>query len=192
MWIIVTKGSEQFGPFDIPQLQQYVDSGFFRLTDYCLADSWTEWKRLAFLVKRLPQQADTAIALAARTPKKNATQAAPAVIEKQFHSTVRIVPSYSTFIPVPPAAIGMERLTSLAALGFVESVVAGGLNTAELTASDEKIFHLARGAEIIGACTAAEIPAKIIRGELLPTDWWFDATTSDWLPVSEFEAHAPR
>ena len=52
---IILQNQEQFGPFDLDQLQAIVNEGHFQLTDYCWAEEWIEWKLLSTVVSRIPQ-----------------------------------------------------------------------------------------------------------------------------------------
>ena len=54
MKIIVLQNQEQFGPFDLDQLQFIVNEGHFQLTDYCWAEGWSEWKLLSTVAYRIP------------------------------------------------------------------------------------------------------------------------------------------
>jgi hypothetical protein len=55
MKFIILQNQEQFGPFDLDQLQAIVNEGHFQLTDYFWAEEWIEWKHLSAVVSRIPQ-----------------------------------------------------------------------------------------------------------------------------------------
>jgi hypothetical protein len=61
MKFIILQNQEQFGPFDLDQLQAIVNEGHFQLTDYCWAEEWSEWRLLSAVVSRIPQSLQNVI-----------------------------------------------------------------------------------------------------------------------------------
>jgi hypothetical protein len=58
-------------------------------------------------------------------------------------------------------------------------------------AAENLPMRIARGDQVIGKWPANEIKERLGRGELLPTDLFYDQDLSDWLPLSELRAKAP-
>ena len=190
MRFIVRKGTEEFGPFDLPELQKFVDEGFFRLTDFCLGEEWRDWKRLSSLVARMPgvgKKVGGAENTSPAAPQtKNGTNGFHPIPFNPPRAPAHCKPSVpctATSLPSPATTIDLGRLTSMAAVGFVDHDDAFRGTESSIP---EPMFHIARGAEQIGVFTAGDIDALVSSGQLLATDWWFHETLGEWIPLSSF------
>jgi hypothetical protein len=47
---LVLKDQQQYGPYDVADLQSYVRQGSFALTDLCWQEGWPEWRPVAAVV----------------------------------------------------------------------------------------------------------------------------------------------
>ena len=54
MPILVTKDGQQYGPYELAELQGYVTQGSFSLTDLCWQDGWADWMPLSTIISRPP------------------------------------------------------------------------------------------------------------------------------------------
>jgi hypothetical protein len=54
MKILVLKHEEQYGPYELNDLEAYVAQGSFSLSDMCWQEGWTEWKPLSSIISRPP------------------------------------------------------------------------------------------------------------------------------------------
>jgi len=193
MMIIVYKNKEQFGPFSASQIQDYVDKGFFNLTDYCWTEGWSEWKIIAnFASKTLTFEKDTTKHSSSETkPLKEreiATKEGNLISCNGKDSTEQKNKTESNFNK-NGGAIDCHRLTSMASFGFIAPhTVASNQEQASPKDTNEKIVHLARAGEIFDKCRISEIPKEIASGYLISNDLWFNETNSQWESLSKFPA----
>ena len=54
MPILITKNDEQYGPYELSELQEYVHQGSFLLTDLCWQEGWEDWQPISSIVSRPP------------------------------------------------------------------------------------------------------------------------------------------
>jgi hypothetical protein len=54
MKIIVLKNNEQYGPYELSELESFVAQGSFSISDMCWQDEWDEWKPLSAIITRQP------------------------------------------------------------------------------------------------------------------------------------------
>jgi hypothetical protein len=193
MMIVVYKNKEQFGPFSASQVQDYVDKGVFKLTDYCWTEGWSEWKIIANFASRTPVlEKDTTKKSGSETkPEKGedlATASSNLITCNGIGSSKQKTKPESNFIQ-NGGAIDCHRLTSMASFGFIApKIVANNQEQASPKDINEKMVHLARAGEIFDKCRISEIPKKIASGYLNSNDLWFNETNSQWESLSKFPA----
>ena len=74
MPILITKDGQQYGPYELPDIQEYVNQGSFALTDQCWQDGWPDWRPLSTIISRPPPPPPAKAASAAPvTAKATAT-----------------------------------------------------------------------------------------------------------------------
>ena len=74
MPILITKDGQQYGPYELPDIQEYVNQGSFALTDQCWQDGWPDWRPLSTIISRPPPPPPAKAASAAPvTAKSTAT-----------------------------------------------------------------------------------------------------------------------
>lgn len=54
MTLLVLKDQQQYGPYELSELQGYVTQGSFALTDLCWQDGWPEWRPISTVVRVPP------------------------------------------------------------------------------------------------------------------------------------------
>jgi hypothetical protein len=54
MPLLVLKDQQQYGPYELSELQDYVTQGSFALTDLCWQDGWPEWRPISKVVRVPP------------------------------------------------------------------------------------------------------------------------------------------
>jgi membrane protein YdbS with pleckstrin-like domain len=54
MPILVSKDGQQYGPYEIDELQGYVTQGSFLLADQCWQEGWADWQPLSTIISRPP------------------------------------------------------------------------------------------------------------------------------------------
>jgi hypothetical protein len=52
--LLVLKDQQQYGPYELSELQGYVTQGSFALTDLCWQEGWPEWRPLSTVVRVPP------------------------------------------------------------------------------------------------------------------------------------------
>lgn len=183
--IIVLKQKQQFGPFSLTQLESYVKSGDFLLTDYCWTDGWSEWRIIANLVTRLPECGQTEVAGSPASrpeiPKEDIPKNRAPLSEND--------PTDRTNQPVnvKGSAIDCNKLTSMAMFGFFGPKKEHSEPQPEFIPRGTTLIHLARKSQIIDHCAISEVPGKIQAGLVLSSDWWFNEKSGKWEPVYDLE-----
>jgi hypothetical protein len=79
MQILVTKDGEQYGPYELSDLKEYVSQGSFTLTDLCWQDGWSDWQPISSIISRppppaAPVQAQAQPQVGASSPAKQAEE----------------------------------------------------------------------------------------------------------------------
>jgi len=54
MAILTIKDGQQYGPYTLEEVSNYVQEGSFLLTDFCWQEGWAEWQPLSSIVTRTP------------------------------------------------------------------------------------------------------------------------------------------
>ena len=54
MPLLVIKDGQQYGPYEMDELQGYVTQGSFLLTDQCWQEGWADWQPLSSIISRPP------------------------------------------------------------------------------------------------------------------------------------------
>ena len=54
MQTLVTKEGQQYGPYELSKLQEYVTQGSFSLTDHCWQEGWPDWRPLSTIISSPP------------------------------------------------------------------------------------------------------------------------------------------
>jgi len=190
MMIIVYKNKEQIGPFSAEQVQEYVDKGYFNLSDYCWAEGWSEWRIIATFASKLPNFKKDTLGNTCNDsiPQTNIDLASKEINSVLLNGSDSIndkSKQFSGFFQ-KVGAIDSQRLTSMASLGFFgPETLASKKEDSSPKDLSEKIVHLARAGEIFDKCRISEIPNKIASGHLNSNDLWFNETKSRWEPLSE-------
>lgn len=188
--IIVLKRKQQFGPFDLTQLENYVKSGDFLLTDYCWTNGWSEWKMIAHIVSRLPESAKnenpnpvSSGNPTIRTENSKVDSSQKSTPHPNSDSSKRSIQP----INAKSSAIDCNKLTNMAMFGFVGPKSANPEPPHGSILSGTVMIHLARKSQIIDYCAASEIPRKLQDGLIQPSDWWFNEKSGQWEPVYELD-----
>lgn len=172
------------------QVQEYVDKGFFNLTDYCWAEGWSEWKIVATFASKKPNYETNTSTNDCSENISKIDQASAGKEEKSLplnesgkndDTTKKGIGSYQKV-----GAFDCQRLTSMASLGFFGlKTVANNPEKHSSKDLSEKMVHLARAGEIFDKCRISEIPNKIASGYLNSNDLWFNETKNLWESISE-------
>jgi len=184
MKIIVSKKNEKYGPFDIFQIQHYVNVGFFQLTDFCYEEGWEKWKMLSSIVSRLPELDEEA-------NRQNSfeyedTKQIEVPKEKDFyHHTLEEMQDKKTVKTdrkthwnenksvnkTEISGICAQKMTNMSLLGFLSQ---------NSNQNRNKGIYLARNGEILECCPKKQIVIKLSAGQLFPDDWFFDDSVREW------------
>lgn len=200
MKIIVLQNQEQFGPFDLDQLQSIVNEGHFQLTDYCWAQEWSEWKLLSTVVNRFPPalkstipvdsvpnseqpstepvfQSDAAEDLPQASNTEEPVSHSPITIDNRNLKAGMVVRNESQ-------SVSCDFVTSLAVRGiYVKSKSKGE----DFNFSSEEALHIARGPEILGCYNFVDIADHIRSGFLFTTDLFWNESAGEWLELSQIQ-----
>lgn len=204
MQIIVLQNQEQFGPFDLNQLQSIVNEGHFQLTDYCWAQEWSEWKLLSTVVNRFPPALKSAIPLPSvqifeqpfsepvfRGDTAEDLPQASNIEELASHSPITIDNKNlkaGMVVRNESQSVSCDFVTSLAVRGvYVRSKPKGE----DFNFSSEAALHIARGQEILGCYNVVDIIEYIGSGFLFTTDLFWNESAGEWLELSQIQQQKP-
>ena len=192
MKIIVSKKKEKYGPFEISQVQHYVDVGFFQITDYCYIEGWQKWELLSSIVSRMPRLEDDIGHSSANDPipqvslitegnEKKCEGASPGIYENRFADQslehgIEQDQNSSKKIQSDSQGLDAQRFSNMASFGFFNFNSKPQMNI---------LIYIARNGEIIDRCPKHEIADKLSSGHLLSDDWFFDETSREWMPLRQ-------
>jgi hypothetical protein len=202
MKIIVLQNQEQFGPFDLDQLQFIVNEGHFQLTDYCWAEGWSEWQLLSTVAYRIPTALQGAMPLASYQKLEEATSEyvimddadtslphTPSIEEPRSYSPIKI--DNSTL----KAGMVVKNDTQAVSCDFITSLAVRGVYVTPKTKSEdlpsysnltsELSLHVAREGQIIGCYNFLDILDYLDSGALLPTDLLWNESAGEWVYLSK-------
>jgi hypothetical protein len=192
MKIIVSKKNEKYGPFEISQVQYYVDVGFFQITDYCYIEGWQKWELLSSIVSRMPRfendirhssanDPNPQVSLKTEGNEKKYEGASPGTYESRLSDQslkhgIEQDQNSSRQIHSGSQGLDVQKFSNMASFGFFNFSSKPQMNM---------LIYLARNGEIIDRCPKHEIADKLSSGHLLPDDWFFDETTREWMPLRQ-------
>jgi len=191
MKLIVLQNQEQFGPFDLNQIQCLVNEGYFQLTDYCWEEGWSDWRLLSSIVNRIPAGLQSAIS----TPPKNIPEIPPEEFPaKTDFDDLGFMPLVATSII--PHSINELEINTLrpgmivkndsqsVSCDFITSLAVRGVYVKPGPKSETSL-HIARGTENIGCFTLTDISTHLESGDLLPTDLFWKESTGEWIDLAQ-------
>jgi hypothetical protein len=180
MKFIVCKNREQFGPFEMSEVQRYVNTGVFRLTDYCFQEGWESWRFISSIVSRIPGSEENLGGEKNESPQlKQISEQHLSVDSKKAENKDNEILSEENHL-VKKTKTGREvsaqMLTNIANFGL--------LNYSE-NGNSEKNIYLARNGEMLECSDRYDIATKLSKGELLPDDWFYDNVSKKWKKLKE-------
>lgn len=180
MKLIICKNREQFGPFELSEVQHYVNTGVFKLTDYCFEEGWDSWRLLSSLVSRLPCSDEALEVEKTLMPQLNQEVEPQLTInhKKAENKGAEISEDKKHLFEKTQTGMGVgaQMLTNIANFGL--------LNYNEIGNSNKKIY-LARNGEMLESSDRCDIATKLSRGELFPDDWFYDNVSKKWKKLKE-------
>ena len=181
MKFIICKNREQFGPFELSEVQNYVNTGVFRLTDYCFEEGWKSWRLLSSIVSRIPSSEENPGGEKNESPQlKQTLDKQLSIDSKKAESKGNEISSEDNTRLVKKTKTGREvsaqMLTNIANFGL--------LNYSEIDNSNKKIY-LARNGVMMESSDRYDIATKLSKGELLPDDWFYDNVSKKWKKLKE-------
>jgi hypothetical protein len=201
MKIIVLQNQEQFGPFDLDQLQFIVNEGHFQLTDYCWAEGWSEWKLLSTVAYRIPTALQGSMPLSSDQKLEESTSEhvimdhadtrlphTPSIEEPLSYSPIKIDNSNlkaGMVVKNDSQSVSCDFITSLAVRGVyvtpktkIEDLPSHSNFTSEIS------LYVAREGQIIGCYNFLDILGYLDSGALLPTDLLWNESAGEWVYLS--------
>jgi hypothetical protein len=202
MKFIILQNQEQFGPFDLDQLQAIVNEGHFQLTDYCWAEEWSEWKLLSAVVSRIPQALQNVIPGGANenfaevnsepVNKDEISDHTPAFPETEGTTDCSLKNITGSTLKAgmvvknESQSVSCDFVTSLAVRGiFVKPNSKDEDLPVDTISSPEIAFHIAREGEVIGYYIFEDILSHLESGVLFPTDLFWKESVGEWRELSQ-------
>jgi hypothetical protein len=202
MKIIVLQNQEQFGPFDLDQLQFIVNEGHFHLTDYCWAEGWSEWQLLSTVAYRIPTALQGSMPLSSDQKLEESTP--EHVIMDDADTSLPHTPSMEKPLSYSPIKIDNSTLkagmvvkndTQAVSCDFITSLAVRGVYVTPKTKSEdlpsysnptsEISLYVAREGQIIGCYNFLDILDYLDSGALLPTDLLWNESVGEWVYLSK-------
>lgn len=167
MKIIVLQNQEQFGPFDLDQLQFIVNEGHFQLTDYCWAEGWSEWQLLSTITQRIPTALKGAIPVSSDQKVEEASnepvikgdtstcfQQAPIIEEAQLYAPIQIDENTlkaGMVVKNDTQSVSCDFITSLAVRGiYVTPKTRNQDSSTSSNLTSDISIYVSREGQIIG------------------------------------------
>ena len=202
MKIIVLQNQEQFGPFDLDQLQFIVNEGHFQLTDYCWAEGWSEWQLLSTITQRIPTALKGAIPISSDQKVEEASkepvikgdtstwfQQAPIIEEAQSYAPIQIDENTlkaGMVVKNDTQSVSCDFITSLAVRGiYVTPKTRNQDSSTSSNLTSDISIYVSREGQIIGYYNLEDILKYLNSGDLLPTDLLWNESAREWVNLSK-------
>ena len=202
MKIIVLQNQEQFGPFDLDQLQFIVNEGHFQLTDYCWAEGWSEWKLISTMAYRIPTALQGSMPLSSDQKLEESTPehvimddtdtSLPhtlSIEEPLLYSPIKIDHNNlkaGMVVKNDSQSVSCDFITSLAVRGvYVTPKPKSEDLPSYSNLTSEISLYVAREGQIIGCYKFIDILDHLDSGALLPTDLLWNESEGAWIALSK-------
>ena len=202
MKIIVLQNQEQFGPFDLDQLQFIVNEGHFHLTDYCWAEGWSEWQLLSTVAYRIPTALQGSMRLSSDQKLEESTPEhvimddadtslphTPSMEEPLSYSPIKIDNSTlkaGMVVKNDTQAVSCDFITSLAVRGiYVTPKTKNQDSSTSSNLTSDISLYVSREGQIIGYYNLENILNYLNSGDLLPTDLLWTESAREWVNLSK-------